>query len=95
MTERVGGNNLFVALIDSESVAIASLWQLLTPTVGDNSLSQCITRSGIGSSSDQFGSLSDLSMHIHNSKLVPRIRIQIQDDFIALPFRDGIPKNSR
>ena len=34
----VGGNSLFVALIDSESVAIATLWRLLTPTVGVNSL---------------------------------------------------------
>ena len=33
VTERVGGNSLFVALIDSESVAIATLWRLLTPTV--------------------------------------------------------------
>ena len=40
VTERVGGNNLFVALIDSESVAIATLWRLLTPTVGVNSLGQ-------------------------------------------------------
>ena len=38
MTERVGGSSLFVALIDSESVAIATLWRLLTPTVGVNSL---------------------------------------------------------
>ena len=38
VTERVGGNSLFVALIDSESVAIATLWQLLTLTVGVNSL---------------------------------------------------------
>ena len=34
VTERVGGNSLIVALIDSESVAIATLWRLLTPTVG-------------------------------------------------------------
>ena len=38
VTERVGGNSLFVALIDSVSVAIATLWRLLTPTVGVNSL---------------------------------------------------------
>ena len=38
VTERVGGNSLFVALIDSESVAIATLWRLLTPTVGVKSL---------------------------------------------------------
>ena len=38
VTERVGGNSLFVALVDSESVAIATLWRLLTPTVGVNSL---------------------------------------------------------
>ena len=39
VTERVGGNSLIdVALIDSESVAIATLWRLLTPTVGVNSL---------------------------------------------------------
>ena len=30
VTERVGGNSLFVSLIDSESVAIATLWLLLT-----------------------------------------------------------------
>ena len=30
--------SLFVALIDRESVAIATLWLLLTPTVGVNSL---------------------------------------------------------
>ena len=29
---------MLVALIDSESVAIATLWRLLTPTVGVNSL---------------------------------------------------------
>ena len=33
-----GGNSLFVALIDSESVAIATLWRLMTPTVVVNSL---------------------------------------------------------
>ena len=38
VTKRVGGNSLFVALIDSESVAIATLWRLLAPTVGVNSL---------------------------------------------------------
>ena len=36
VTERVSGNSLFVALIDSEVVAIASLWPLLTQTVGVN-----------------------------------------------------------
>ena len=35
---RVGGNSLFVAFIDSESVVIAILWRLSTPTVGINSL---------------------------------------------------------
>ena len=35
---RVGGNSLFVAFIDSESVAIAILWRISTPTVGVNSL---------------------------------------------------------
>ena len=38
--ECVGGNSFFVAFIDSESVAIAILWRLLTPTVGVNSLVQ-------------------------------------------------------
>ena len=38
VTERVGGNSLFVALIDCESVAIVTLWRLLTPTVGATSL---------------------------------------------------------
>ena len=42
VTERVGGNSLFVAHIDSESVAIATLWRLLTPTVGVNSLGHII-----------------------------------------------------
>ena len=37
VTERVGGNSLFVAVIDSESVAIATLWRFLTPTVSVNS----------------------------------------------------------
>ena len=39
-SECVGGNSLFVALIDNESGATATLWQLLTPTVGVNSLGQ-------------------------------------------------------
>ena len=39
---RVGGNSLFVAFIDSESVAIAILWRLLTAIVGVNSLGQSI-----------------------------------------------------
>jgi hypothetical protein len=34
----VGGNSLFVAFIDSESVAIAILWRLSTPTVGVDSI---------------------------------------------------------
>jgi hypothetical protein len=34
----VGGNSLFVAFIDTESVAIAILWRLSTPTIGINSL---------------------------------------------------------
>jgi hypothetical protein len=40
LNQRVGGNSLFVAFIDSESVSIAILWQLLTPIVGVNSLGQ-------------------------------------------------------
>jgi hypothetical protein len=36
----VGGNSLFVAFIDTKSVAIAILWRLSTPTVGVNSLGQ-------------------------------------------------------
>ena len=32
------GNSFFVAFIDSESVAIAILWRLSTPTVGVNNL---------------------------------------------------------
>jgi hypothetical protein len=38
MYDRVGGNSLFVAFIDTESVAIAILWRLSTPTIGVNSL---------------------------------------------------------
>jgi transcription elongation factor GreA-like protein len=34
----VCGNSLFMAFIDSESVAIAILWRLSTPIVGVNSL---------------------------------------------------------
>ena len=33
----IGGDRIFVAFIDSESVAIATLWRLTTPTVGVNS----------------------------------------------------------
>ena len=33
-----GGDSVFVAFIDSESVAIATSWRLTTPTVGVNSL---------------------------------------------------------
>ena len=43
MNERVGGNSLSVAFIDSESVAIATLWRLSTPTVGVNSLGLLVT----------------------------------------------------
>ena len=35
---RVGDNSLLMAFIDNESVAIAILWRLSTPTVGVNSL---------------------------------------------------------
>ena len=38
----VGGNSLFVAFIDTESVPIAIPWRLSTPTVGVNSLGQII-----------------------------------------------------
>ena len=31
MSERVGGDSVLVAFIDSESVAIATLWWILTP----------------------------------------------------------------
>lgn len=34
----VGGNSLYVALIDSVSVAIVCLWLQSTPTIGVNSL---------------------------------------------------------
>ena len=53
---RIGGNSLFVAFIDSESVAIAILWRLSTPTVGVNSLGLVLIRgdSSLWALSDGF-----------------------------------------